>query len=135
LTWVKHRLCFEIIRIMFTTPQILRRLTRLVLVWYVLFVGMSVLAATLQPKTMNVVCSSMGLMKLVVQGEGGDAQVRSSMDCPLCAHATPALPPPTVAALAHVADARSHIVQRLPEAVLIARTAPPLPSRGPPELI
>ena len=42
---------------------------------------------------------------------------------------------PTVADLAHVADARSHIVQRLPEAVLIARTAPPLPSRGPPELI
>jgi hypothetical protein len=114
------------------TSAPLRRLARLVLVWYVLFVGVSVLAATLQPKTMEVVCSSMGLMKVVVQGEGGDAQVRSSMDCPLCAHATPALPPPTVAALAHVPDARSHIVQRLPEAVLIARTAPPLPSRGPP---
>jgi hypothetical protein len=110
----------------------LRRLARLVLVWYVLFVGVSVLAATLQPKTMDVVCSSMGLMKVVVQGEGGDAQVRSSMDCPLCAHATPALPPPTVADLVHVSDARSHIVQRLPEDVLTARTAPPLPSRGPP---
>ena len=72
----------------------IRRLTRLVLAWYVLFVGVSVLASTLQPKTMEVVCSSMGIMKLVVQGEGGDAQVRSSMDCPLCAHATPALPPP-----------------------------------------
>jgi hypothetical protein len=120
---------------MFTTSSTLLRLARFVLVWYVLFVGVSVLAATLQPKTMNVVCSSMGLMKLVVQGEGGDAQLRSSMDCPLCAHATPALPPPTVAALAHVADVRSHVVQRLPEAVLTARTAPPLPSRGPPELI
>jgi hypothetical protein len=42
------------------------------------------------------------------------------------------LPPPTVADLAHVPDARSHTVQRLPEAVLTARTAPPLPSRGPP---
>ena len=119
---------------MTTTTTQLRRLARLVLVWYVLFVGVSVMASMLQPKTMEVVCSSMGLMKLVVQGEGGDAQVRSSMDCPLCAHATPALPPPTVAALAHVPDARSHIVQRLPEAVLIARTAPPLPSRGPPVL-
>jgi hypothetical protein len=115
-----------------TTTTQLRRLARLVLAWYVLFVGVSVLASTLQPKTMEVVCASMGIMKLVVQGEGGDAQVRSSMDCPLCAHATPALPPPTVAALAHVPDARSHIVQRLPEAVLTARTAPPLPSRGPP---
>ncbi len=117
---------------MFTTPQILRRLTRLVLVWYVLFVGVSVLAATLQPKTMNVVCSSMGIIKLVVQGEGSDAQVRSSMDCSLCAHATLALPPPTVSDLAHVPDARAHIVQRLPAAILLARTAPPLPSRGPP---
>jgi hypothetical protein len=78
---------------------------------------------------MDVVCSSMGLMKVVVQGEGGDAQVRNSMDC---AHATPTLPPPTVAVLAHVPDVRSHTVQRLPEAVLTARTAPPLPSRGPP---
>ena len=78
---------------MFNTLQILRRLARLVLVWYVLFVGVSVLAATLQPKILDVVCSSMGLMKVVVQGEGGDAQMRSSMDCPLCAHATPALPP------------------------------------------
>jgi hypothetical protein len=117
---------------MFTTPQILRRLTRLVLVWYVLFVGVSVLAATLQPKTMEVVCSSMGIIKLVVQGEGSDAQVRSSMDCSLCAHATLALPPPTVSDLAHVPDARAHIVQRLPAAILLARTAPPLPSRGPP---
>jgi hypothetical protein len=120
---------------MMNTPSTVSRLARLVLVWYVLFVGVSVLAATLQPKTMQVVCTSMGLMKVVVQGEGGDAQVRSSMDCPLCAHTTPALPPPTVAALALVPDARSLVVQRLPEAVLIARTAPPLPSRGPPELI
>ncbi|MFM2261816.1 MAG: hypothetical protein RI959_492 [Pseudomonadota bacterium] len=120
---------------MFNTSSTLRRFARLVLVWYVLFVGVSVLAATLQPTAMDVVCSTMGIMKVVVQGEGCDAQVRSSMDCPLCAHATPALPPPTVADLAHVHDARSHIVQRLPEAVLITSTAPPLPSRGPPELI
>ena len=116
------------------TSAPLHRLARLVLAWYVLFVGVSVLASTLQPKTMEVVCSSMGIMKLVVQGEEVETQVRSSMDCPLCAHATPALPPSTLADLAHVPDARAHIVQRLPQAVLIASTAPPLPSRGPPVL-
>jgi len=31
-----------------------------------------------------------------------------------------------------VHDARAFIVQALPEALLLARTAPPLPSRGPP---
>ena len=112
-----------------------RQLSRLVLVWYVLFVGVSVLAATLQPKTMEVVCSAMGVIKVVVQGEGEGPLESSGMDCPLCAHATPALSPPTVAALAHVPDARAFIVQRLPEALLLARTAPPLPSRGPPVLI
>ena len=117
---------------MFFQRPLLRQLSRLVLVWYVLFVGVSVLAATLQPKTMDVVCSTMGIMKVVVQGEGEVAPVSSSMDCPLCAHATPALPLPTVAALTHVHDARAHIVQALPEALLLARTAPPLPSRGPP---
>jgi hypothetical protein len=114
------------------TSAPLRRLARLVLVWYVLFVGVSVVASTLQPQTMEVVCSSMGIMKLVVQGEDDDAQMRSSMDCALCAHATPALPPPSATHLAHVSDARAHIVQRVPAAILLARTAPPLPSRGPP---
>ncbi len=109
-----------------------RPLSRLVLLWYLFFVGISGLAASLQPKSMEVVCSAMGVMKLVVQGEGEGPLVSGGMDCPLCAHATHALPPPTVAALAHVPDARAYIVQRLPEALLLARTAPPLPSRGPP---
>jgi hypothetical protein len=113
----------------------LRPLSRLVLAWYVLLVGVSVLAATVQPKTMEVVCSAMGIMKVVVQGEGEDALERRSMDCPLCAHATPALPAPAVAVLAHVPDGRAYILQRLPEALLLARTAPPLPSRGPPDVI
>ena len=36
---------------MFFQRPLLRQLSRLMLVWYVLFVGVSVLAATLQPKT------------------------------------------------------------------------------------
>ena len=120
---------------MHRSPPFFHSLSRLVLIWYVLFVGVSVLAATLQPKTMDVVCSAMGIMKVVVQGEGDAAPLSSSMDCPLCAHATPTLPPLTAAALAHVPDPRAFIVQALPEALLLARTAPPLPSRGPPDLI
>ena len=108
------------------------QLGRFVLSWYLLFLGVSVLAATLQPKSMDVVCSATGIMKVVVQGEGGDTQVGSGMDCPLCAHTTPVLPPHNVAVLAHLTDARAYIVQALPEALLLARTGPPLPSRGPP---
>lgn len=112
-----------------------RRLARLVLVWYVLFVGVSVLAATLQPKTMDVVCSGMGGMKVVVSDDGSDAKVRTAMDCPLCAHATPALPPSAAGVRVHVQDACSYLAQRVPAAVLASRTAPPLPSRGPPSFV
>jgi hypothetical protein len=102
---------------------------------YTLMLCVSALAAALQPQTVNVVCSSMGVMKVVVGGDEGVPELKATMDCPLCAHATPALPAPSLAALVPFDDARAHIVQRLPEAVLLSRTAPPLPSRGPPVLI
>ena len=49
---------------MFKLATSRRLCARWVLAWYVLFVGVSVLAATLQPKTMDVVCSAMGVMKM-----------------------------------------------------------------------
>ena len=112
-----------------------RKLAWWLLAGYLLVLGVSALAAALSPKTLEVVCSTMGVMKVVVVGDEGAPEWRTSMDCPLCAHATPALPPPSLASVAHMPDACGHIVQRLPAAVLLARTAPPLPSRGPPVLI
>ena len=118
--------------------QLNLRLRRTLAWWllaaYTLVLCVCALAATLQPKTVNLVCSSMGVMKVVVGEDEGAPELKTSMDCPLCAHATPALPPPVLAASVPD-DARAHIVQRLPEAVLLSRTAPPLPSRGPPVLI
>jgi hypothetical protein len=108
-----------------------RRLARWLLAAYLLVLGISVLAAMLRPQAMEVVCSGMGVMKVVASQEDAPG-LQTTIDCPLCAHATPVLPPPARADLTQVADARSHSVQRLPAAVLLARTAPPLPSRGPP---
>ena len=64
---------------MFALTTTRRLCARWVLAWYVLFVGVSVLAATLQPKTMDVVCSAMGTMKVVVQGEGENTAMSSSI--------------------------------------------------------
>ena len=108
-------------------------IAKLVLVWFALFLGSAIASTVIKPDSLQMVCTASGGMKMVdMTGDDGELKASASMDCPLCAHATPTLPPPTVADLAHVPDARSHILQRLPEAVLIARTAPPLPSRGPP---
>jgi hypothetical protein len=133
LTWINafKRFCDN--SKMFTNLSLLRRLTRLVLVWYVLFVGASVLAATLQPKSMDVVCSTMGIMKVVVQGDDAQASQVMVMDCPLCAHATPALPLlPSLSDAVKVISALSYALMPVSEAVLVSLTAPPLPSRGPP---
>ena len=108
----------------------MRRLARLVLAWYVLFLGVSVLAATLQPKTLDVVCSSMGIMKVVVHGEGGDAKVSAGMDCPLCASVT--APPSPVSVHFEKLSPLAHALQPVAAAHIASVTAPPLPSRGPP---
>lgn len=112
-----------------------RTLTWWLLSIQLLVLGVSALASTLSPKTLEVVCASMGVMKVVIAGDEGSPELRTGMDCPFCAQATPALPPPSLASVAHMPDACGHTVQRLPAAVLLARTAPPLPSRGPPVLI
>jgi hypothetical protein len=120
---------------MHCVPSFLRQLSRLVLVGYVMFVGVSVLAATLQTKTMDVVCSTMGVMKLVVQGEDGEIPLSASMGCPLCAHITPVMPPPRMTVLGQVRAAQHVVVPVLTKALRQVNTAPPLPSRGPPDLI
>jgi len=42
---------------------------RLVLVWFALSVGVAIASPMVQPKAMDMVCTSTGSMKLVVQGD------------------------------------------------------------------
>jgi hypothetical protein len=114
--------------------SVLQRLARLVLAWYVLFLGASVLAATLSPRSMEMVCTSAGMVMWVDGSDDAAPNPKVGMDCPLCAHSAASLPPTSIAQQVHQPDARGHIVQKLPAAVLLSRTAPPLPSRGPPDL-
>ena len=109
-----------------------RFLARLVLAWFALAIGVAVAAPVVQPKATQLVCSG-GTMKLLVQGDGDDPSSASALtlDCPLCA--TPAGPPPVIAATG-VQVGLSCAVQPVPAARLAARTAAPLPARGPPSL-
>jgi len=107
-----------------------RFLARLVLAWFVLAIGVAVASPVVQPKATQLVCSG-GTMKLLVLGDGDDPASSLTLDCPLCA--TPAGPPPVVAATG-VQVGLSYSVQPVPAARLAARTAAPLPARGPPSL-
>lgn len=119
-----------------TTLQTLRQarwLTRFVLVWFALFIGAAIASPMVKPVSGQMVCSAMGGMKMVTDGEDGNAaQPSASMDCPLCA---PMITPPVPQARTfEPPSALAQALQLLPAARLAALTGAPLPPRGPPAL-
>ena len=108
-----------------------RLLTRLVLVWFALFIGVATAAPLVQPGNLQVVCSAGGGMKLIDADQpDGEPRLSLGMDCPLCAAVAP--PPPLAHAGFIVVSPLAHVLQPVASARLVAATAPPLPSRGPP---
>jgi len=105
-------------------------LTRLMLVWFVLAIGVALATPWISPKSAELVCTSGGALKLVVSGggEGADGAM-SSMDCPLCG--SPGLSFPPVVVLP-VVSPLAHGLRPLVVAHLASLTAAPLPARGPP---
>lgn len=114
--------------------QVLRTdhlLTRLVLVWFALFIGASVATPLVKPQTAQMVCSAMGGMKMVMGDDAGDSQTSSGgMDCPLCAHVI--APPPPVLPGLEVRSALAYVLRAIPSAHVAWLTGSPLPPRGPP---
>jgi hypothetical protein len=114
--------------------QYLRNTTniiRFVLVWFALSVGVAIASPIVQPKAMDMVCTSTGSMKLVVQGDGDSSTFESpTLDCPLCA--TICAPPPALNTALTQPSPLSHALLPLVAAHIASLTAPPLPSRGPP---
>jgi hypothetical protein len=117
--------------------QTLRRahfLARLVLAWFVLALGVAMASPLVHPQSMELVCSSGGAVKLVVQdanGDGAAPQHPHVLDCPLCLHV---VAPPLVVTPASGYDdfSLSSALRSVPAARIAGRTAAPLPPRGPP---
>ena len=108
-------------------------LARLVLVWFVLSIGVAVASPLVAPKSMELVCTTAGATKLVVQGEANDAEHASGnhlLDCPLCA--VTGAPPTQVSTTLTQPSPLSHALHPIEAARIASATAPPLPSRGPP---
>ena len=105
-------------------------LARLVLVWFVLSIGVAVASPLVAPKSMELVCTTAGVTKLVAQGDDDTQTSNHFLDCPLCA-ATGA-PPSAVNTALTQPSPLSHALQPVEAARIASATAPPLPSRGPP---
>lgn len=107
-------------------------LHRWVLAWFMLSLGVAVAAPLVQPQSMELVCSSAGMAKVIVHTEDGVQESgRMAMDCALCA--VTGAPPPTAGAL-HVPRPLplARAVRSIPSARIAAATRSPLPARGPP---
>ena len=69
-------------------------------------------------------------MKLVDSNGDSDAKLTANMDCPLCAAVTG--PPPSKSVQFEKFSPLAHSLHPIAAAHIASVTAPPLPSRGPP---
>jgi hypothetical protein len=111
-------------------------LTRLVLVWFALFVGAAVASPLVKPEAVHLVCTAIGGVKLVqVDAAGADvdaAVAHTSLDCPAC---LPLIAPPVADMLAPLPTGNlSHVLQPLPAARLASLLGQPWQARAPPFL-
>ncbi len=115
------------------TLRHLRWLARLVLAWFVMSIGVAVASPLVNPQSLELICSGSGAIKLLLKTDDGAKELSShTLDCPLCAHA--GAPPPVAYADLPVVHPLAHALRPLPAAHVAARTAAPLPPRGPPAL-
>jgi hypothetical protein len=112
----------------------IRIITSFVLAWFVLSLGVAIASPVVQPRMTQLVCTTAGAVKLIVQTDDGaqDFGAGHTMDCSLC-FVTGAPPPaPALARLPHV-QPLAFAAQSIPAARIAAATAAPLPARGPPQ--
>jgi len=103
-----------------------------VLLWFMLSLGAAIASPIVHPQAVELVCSSVGAIKIVVQTDDGAQELGAShVDCPLCV-LSGAPPPASPLATLPVIQPLGHVVQPIPAARLAAATRAPLPARGPP---
>lgn len=77
------------------SPRHARLIARWVLMWFALSLGAAMASPLIAPRAMEMVCSSAGIMTLVVQSDDGAIKPAGlTLDCPLCIPA--GAPPPAL---------------------------------------
>jgi len=108
-----------------------RHITRLVLVWFVLSLGVAVASPLVAPQATLLVCSGASVKTVVLDADGSAAEVgHSTLDCPLCA--TVNAPPPPLSAVAEPPPVLSHALVPIEAARIAARIGAPWQARAPP---
>ncbi len=103
----------------------------LVLAWFGLFLGAAMASSLIHPSSIQVICVAGGAMKMVeIDGDGGKLNATAKMNCPLCAASL--VFPSRLDAFFNKAFELEHVLYPIAAVHIASLTAPPLPSRGPP---
>ncbi len=116
-------------------PHDLARLcARWVMLWFALSLVAAMASPIVHPQAMELVCSTGGVMKLVVKSDdGAQPMAGHTMDCAMCLTVAP--PPPMAARVAEPPQPLAHVMQPIAAAHIASLTAAPLPARGPPTFL
>ncbi len=109
-------------------------LAKLALLWFALTLGAAVASPVVNPQTELVICTGMGMLKVVLADDGtvttAAAEAGNALFCPLCM--VGGAPAPFVMHTVAPPQPLGHVLQPVPAAILAALTAAPPPARGPP---
>ncbi len=105
---------------------------RVVLAWYVLFLTAAIASPMVHAKPLEIVCSASGQMKVVEAGDQSQPLTpHQGLACFLCL-ATAACLPCANSSFSLIPPPFEHRAWPVTSTNLVNLTAPPLPSRGPP---
>lgn len=109
-------------------------LTRLILAWFALTLGVAVASPLVHPQGFELVCTASGDIKLVALGDGAAPGMgHHQLDCPMCL--TAGAPPPALPQMGHPRQQPlARALHPLVAAHIASVTRAPLPARGPPSL-
>ena len=109
-------------------------LARLALLWFALTLGVAVASPMVNPQEELVICTSAGMVKVVLNADGSISTSPSSeASCPLCV--VGGAPPSFVSVVIPLAQPLGRVLQSIPAARHAVATADPPPSRGPPSFL
>lgn len=108
-------------------------LARLALLWFALTLGVAVASPLVHPQQEGVICSGVGMQKVVLNDDGTLTTTNSvsGMSCPLCL--VGGAPPQTAALTVAPAHALGYVLHSAPVSPIAVLTAAPPPARGPPQ--
>lgn len=112
-------------------PETMVKFRLWILAWFLISLGVATAAPMVQPRTLEVVCSTAGSLKVLVHTPDGTEPLgATALDCPLCL--VGGAPPYTAMALSSLPPASdaAPLFHSQPHAV--AATAAPPPARAPP---